>query len=735
MYGHRVSAELLRSRVTRSGWFWVDAVVAAALVVIVLVATARAGHGGAVPFVAGLVNATTALWQRKAPAIATVAAGVALVAFDRSSGTDLAALPVPVALGACLVGRRAGERGLRRAEAAPVVAVAVVAVPLIALVPDNRTLAAVASVWVLVMAFPIAAGYAIGNYSCLARRLAADQEILRAEQRESARQVIALERARIARELHDVVAHNVSVIVIQTQAARRVMARDHVAALGVLETVVRCGREALAELRRMIGARQHEDIELPVPGVARLRELAELASKAGLSVETTVTGAHRPLRPEIELTVYRIVQEALTNVIKHTSHVSASVALPRRWPVLLRVPGAGPAAIGDRGRQMSAVPWRTTARSPWFDALLAAAALTACEAEVLSRLDPGQRHHVIFFGLLVAAVTVPLAFRRRWPLVVACMTTVAAVVLLAIASFTNILSPTPVIFVSLYSVAAYEPLGRAIAGISFFTLTLTGGVLVANGRAGSLVFGLAVGGACWLAGRAMRARRHLVAELRRTSRLIAAERSGREALTVLAERNRITRELQVLVAESISSMVVYGHTALLQLERDDPGADQTMACIEELGRQAMQQMRSMIEVLRRDHDGTALKPTPGIDQVYELIDILRDHGHQVELRVEGEPRPLPALIDVCAYRILADLLPLPDAARRPQCGASIVLRFTAADLELLVTADSPQPSDTVLATIGERVHACNGRIDTADTGNGARQLVITLPCNLERVLA
>lgn len=321
MYRRRVTTEVLRSRLAR--WYGLDAVAGAALAVTVTVAAARSGHGAVVPFIAGLVNAATVMWRRTAPAAATITAGLALVAFDRSAGTDLAVLPVPVALGAYLVGRRAGERGPRLADAI----VPVIAVPLIALVPDNSSPAAVASVWLLVIAFPVAAGYAIGNYASLARRLAADQETLRAAQRESAQHVTAVERARIARELHDVVAHNVSVMIIQVQAARRVRARDRGVALGALEIVVGCGREALTELRRMIGARQHEDIELTVPGLARLPELVELASRAGVSVQTTVTGAHRQLAPEIDLTAYRIVQEAITNVVKHTSHVSAAVTL------------------------------------------------------------------------------------------------------------------------------------------------------------------------------------------------------------------------------------------------------------------------------------------------------------------------------------------------------------------------------------------------------------------------
>jgi len=381
-----------------------------------------------------------------------------------------------------------------------------------------------------------------------------------------------------------------------------------------------------------------------------------------------------------------------------------------------------------RGR----APWRRTSSGLRFDALLAAGALAACEAEVLLRLHPVQRQDAFLLGLLVAAVTVPLALRRRWPLAVACVTTSAGVALLAVTSFGNILSPTPVLLIPLYSVAAYERLGRAIAGIGAFALVVTSGVLGADGGAGSLLFGLTAGGASWLAGRAMRARRRLVAELRRTSRLIAAERSGREALAVLAERNRITRELQVLVAETISSMVIYGDTALLQLRRDDPRAGQTMGCIEELGRRAMQQMRSMVEILRGNDDNPALAPPPGIGQVYELIDLLRDQGCAVELRIEGEPAPLPALVDACGYRILADLLPLPGASQLPQCATSVVLRFTAADLELLVTTDGPQPGATVLAMIGERIRACNGRLGTADTGTGGRQLAVTLPRHIGR---
>src|SRR5439155_5640828 len=126
-------------------------------------------------------------------------------------------------------------------------------------------------------------------------------------------------RARIARELHDAIAHNVSMMVVQAGAERRVLEEDRRSTREVLETIERIGRGALTEMRRLVGMLRSEagDPLAPQPGLDDLPTLVAQVSEAGLPVELQVEGDRRELPVGIELSAYRIVQEALTNALKH----------------------------------------------------------------------------------------------------------------------------------------------------------------------------------------------------------------------------------------------------------------------------------------------------------------------------------------------------------------------------------------------------------------------------------
>lgn len=142
---------------------------------------------------------------------------------------------------------------------------------------------------------------------------------------------IAAERARIARELHDVVAHNVSVMVVQADGAAYVLDTAPEQTRQALETISGTGRQALTEMRRLLGVLRGEDggsDYVPQPSVEQLTDLVEQVRGTGLPVEFTVEGTPRPLPSGVELTAYRIVQEALTNTRKHGGpHVGATVQL------------------------------------------------------------------------------------------------------------------------------------------------------------------------------------------------------------------------------------------------------------------------------------------------------------------------------------------------------------------------------------------------------------------------
>jgi signal transduction histidine kinase len=183
---------------------------------------------------------------------------------------------------------------------------------------------------------------------------AADERAAQAERaREAAaRLAVAEERARIARELHDVVAHSVSVMVLQVGAVRHglpeAQAEDREALRGVEQT----GRTALAEMRHLLGAMRSEDGDpelSPQPGLEQLDSLLEEVRRAGLPVQLHVEGEPLPLPRAVDLSAYRIVQEGLTNVLKHAGASHADVTLryePDEVQIEVRDDGRG-ASTGD----------------------------------------------------------------------------------------------------------------------------------------------------------------------------------------------------------------------------------------------------------------------------------------------------------------------------------------------------------------------------------------------------
>ena len=142
----------------------------------------------------------------------------------------------------------------------------------------------------------------------------------------------AEERRRIAREMHDVVAHSVSVMVVQAGGARRILERDPARAIAAAEQIERTGREALAEMRRLLGVMHSGDDDehaarAPQPTMASVGALVARAREAGLPVDFTETGSRRSLPAGLDLAAFRVVQEGLTNALKYSGHAETSVVV------------------------------------------------------------------------------------------------------------------------------------------------------------------------------------------------------------------------------------------------------------------------------------------------------------------------------------------------------------------------------------------------------------------------
>lgn len=236
----------------------------------------------------------------------------------------------------------AAHTGGRRAAAAGVLTVVLATG---ALVGDPEELNAAAFVFFsLVAGGPWLAGRVVRR-----RRL---NEARLEREKAHAEAAIVEERTRIARELHDVVAHAISVIVLQARGGRRMLDDDLEETRRALDAIERTASQALAEMRRLLGLLRESDEEIalaPQPSLARLEALAADVRDAGLPVEVEVVGDPIDLPPGVDLSAYRIVQEALTNALKHAGPATARVTVRYRDGELdLEVSDDG-AGTGDGG--------------------------------------------------------------------------------------------------------------------------------------------------------------------------------------------------------------------------------------------------------------------------------------------------------------------------------------------------------------------------------------------------
>jgi signal transduction histidine kinase len=294
---------------------------------------------GVVLLLAGTVPVT---WRRRAPILVWAVVGAATGAYG------IASLPDPVFVGAFVSLYTVVARCPPR-----------VSVPIGV---------ATAALWLLATA--MSGDSDLNDYypavvlASLAGALGVLARTLQRQREEDADRAVAEERARLARELHDVVAHAVSMVVVQAEAG---------AAAGgpperveeTFDAIADTGRTALSELRRLLGVLRdpgEPGPRDPQPGVAQLEPLVEVVRRAGLPVDVRVEGAGRPLPPGVDLSAYRIVQEALTNTVKHAGPARASVLLrygERHLDVEVVDDGRGPRNGAPAGHGLAGMRERT----------------------------------------------------------------------------------------------------------------------------------------------------------------------------------------------------------------------------------------------------------------------------------------------------------------------------------------------------------------------------------------
>jgi signal transduction histidine kinase len=205
----------------------------------------------------------------------------------------------------------------------------------------------------------LSAAWLVGRIVRSWRRRSIELELLNRELEEQrelrAQAAVAVERGRIARELHDVIAHNVSMVVVQAGAAASVLEGEQPHVRAALEAIETTGRATVDEMRRLLGVlRQSEDGAAlsPQPGLAGLETLVAGVREAGLPVDLRIEGSPTPLPPALDLTAYRIAQEALTNVLKHAGPARAELTVrydAAAVEIELRDDGAGGRSNGADG--------------------------------------------------------------------------------------------------------------------------------------------------------------------------------------------------------------------------------------------------------------------------------------------------------------------------------------------------------------------------------------------------
>jgi signal transduction histidine kinase len=239
-------------------------------------------------------------------------------------------------------------------------------------VPGNRSLLGIPAIWIAMAAtalsadtfvwgdifFPASFGtvfWLVGRATASRARLTAElhEAAVRAdeERRAQASRAVADERRRIAREMHDVVAHSVSMMVVQAGGARRILDRDPARAVAAAELIEKTGREALAEMRRLLGVLHpgEHPAYTPQPTLLELEALVERTRTAGVPVTLTVDGERRELPAGLDLAAYRVVQEALTNVLKHGGGAPTEVAVHYRADAVeVRIADRGGGALTTR---------------------------------------------------------------------------------------------------------------------------------------------------------------------------------------------------------------------------------------------------------------------------------------------------------------------------------------------------------------------------------------------------
>jgi signal transduction histidine kinase len=349
-------------------------------------------------------------------------------------------------------------------------------------------------------------------------------------------------------------------------------------------------------------------------------------------------------------------------------------------------------------------------------------------------LAPGVPHRAVT-AVFAVALAAPIAVRRRWPAaaVIGC----TAALLLEdpwkgqLLNLPGSMAVIPLLLCS-YSAGAWLETRRSVAAISTAAALLTAdslieiyGTGVNGGGPSTLATLMVLFMAPWVVGRVVHARARRADAFTAMAARAAAERTERERAAVAEERLTIGRELQDIIAHSVSVMVVQAGGARRVLHDQPDRARESILSVEQTGREVLAEMRRMLGLLRRDEDPRALTPQPGLDQLPELAATLADAGLSCELRTEGDPIELTPGVDLVSYRVIEATL---ERAAATQCRhATATIGYRSRQLELEIRGDRRMKiTGDDLTAVSERVQLYGGKLvllDSEATGFAIRCLL------------
>lgn len=377
---------------------------------------------------------------------------------------------------------------------------------------------------------------------------------------------------------------------------------------------------------------------------------------------------------------------------------------------------------------------RLRAADPFRKDIALAAAFVIAGVIELSLLDSegGSRALTIAAGVVALSA---VAFRRRDPVLAAAVFLLPALIQAFADGYLTAASTTPfvAILLLLFSFGRYASGRRFALSAGLLSVGMSATIFVENAFEASEIFWVIfLFGLPLLAGRALRSRALLQAELREKAERAEAEREWREQYAVEDERQRIAAELQTLVANGLSAMVVQAETVPRAIATGDSGgAAVALTAVEETGRDALNEMRRLLGVLRRDGDGAELAPQPGLQRVLAFVDRVRERGLPVEVIIEGRDEESPRRrrlapgVDLTAYRVVEDSL---EAALEHGAGeAELLIRYTPGELRLQIRDDRDGGASDRLPGLRERVALYGGHLSAGRPEEGGFRVRARLP--------